>query len=59
MNLFGISFIIAPYFYTLLCEKSKNRLIFMPKSKKQHIFLLIIKTFTTFALAFKPRWRNR
>ena len=59
MNLFGISLILAPYFYSHPFKKSKNYLFLPPNHKKTHIFLLRTKTFTTFADAFKPRWRNR
>ena len=59
MKLFGISLIFSPHFYYCHPYFIQKCIIFSQKSKKQRIFLLNIKTFTTFADAFKPRWRNR
>lgn len=59
MNLFEISHILPQHFYASHHKNSKIYTILRLKSKKQLIFLLTQKTFTIFALAFKPRWRNR
>ena len=59
MKLFGISLIFSLHFFCYHPHFVQKNIIFSQKSKKQRIFLLNIKTFTTFADAFKPRWRNR
>lgn len=59
MILFGICHILAPYFFAPNLYFTQSSIIFDQKSKKLRFFLLIKKTFITFAVAFKPRWRNR